>query len=256
MIAECVLRHFYQRYGFRIIKDFHTDADYKNHRKHFHVKSNTQTNVIQGYQCNKTIPRCYIALYDRRMETGYDMYQHLKVPIDDPEFFPDKLISSGINQFLESKKTLMHNSRVKEVDDILTRIDICNVESEVDQFLIKREYLKLFLDLYQEWSGDNSDTTISQDRNQNKLPRFEKLLFQQFRFYYDSDMNHACYVCKNCRETYRVGVGFAEDAIFVLIHLMRLHVGVRQFKKNNDFDLHLKGLNRNVTAPCYIIAKS
>ena len=96
------------------------------------------------------------------------MYQHLKVPIDDPEFFPNKLISSGINQFLESKKTLMHNSRVKEVDDILTRIDISNVESEVDQFLIKREYLKLFLDLYQEWSVDNSDTTISQDRNQNK----------------------------------------------------------------------------------------
>ena len=27
LIAEGVLRHFYQRYGFRIIKDFHTDAE-------------------------------------------------------------------------------------------------------------------------------------------------------------------------------------------------------------------------------------
>jgi hypothetical protein len=257
LVAERNLRSYYQRYGFKPIPDFYTSKRFKDARSRFHYDDKTDQELLKGYECVRTIPRYVLQLYDSRIVGDiHNLFSILNKPFNDPSFFPASFIEKAVQDLLSQNRKLMEEQGEAEVKVYMQFVDLSDIDKDIDRYLFNRNYLGFFLDLYVDWSNDYSETTISQQKNPFKLLRFEKLALQQLHFYYDTRSHHTCFVCKNCNRTFKIGVGFSKDAVFVIMHLLRLHIGVRKFKGDNTFDLHLKDVNPTINTPCEGIAKS
>ena len=67
LIAEALLKSFYSRLGFKVIKDFAASPDFEKYCKRFHYesgKSEAMQKKTAGLQCYLTIPRRVTFIYD------------------------------------------------------------------------------------------------------------------------------------------------------------------------------------------------
>ena len=64
------------------------------------------------------------------------------------------------------------------------------ITNDINKLLVKREYIDFFMQIYMQWSSDNSIEC---------LPHFEKLSLSQFKVYIEVENITHCYVCDNCK---------------------------------------------------------
>ena len=64
------------------------------------------------------------------------------------------------------------------------------ITNYINKLLVYREYIDFFMQIYMQWSSDNSIKC---------RPRFEKMALSQFKVYIEVEKMTQCYVCDNCK---------------------------------------------------------
>jgi hypothetical protein len=130
-----------------------------------------------------------------------------------------------------------------------------NIAKEIDKHLIDRNHLQLFVKMFNKWANNDGSSTSSQ-LSSFRLPRFETLALEQFQFYIDTKSMEHCFVCKNCKKTFRVSCGAGMEHVFCFSHILNLHTGIRKWHRNDIYDRHLKAMNPLIHEPCSEIVSS
>ena len=64
-------------------------------------------------------------------------------------------------------------------------------------------------------------------------------------------------MCRNCKHTILIQSSEGKEKHFCILHILRIHTGLRKWHKRNVFDLHLKEMNLfDICVPCINITKS
>ena len=87
------------------------------------------------------------------------------------------------------------------------------------------------------------------------LPSFEKLDLSQFRLYIETETMTQCFVCCNFQKNILVRSTGGKENVICILHMLRIHTGLRKLIKTNVYDLHLKINPFHIGKPCIKIAK-
>ena len=103
LIADALLKSFYSRLGFKVIKYFATSPNFEEARKQFHYgsgKSKAYKKKTIGLQCLQTIPRHVTFLHDNRtnLNTHKNVLINLYVDLTSENWFPSKYIEAEIKK--------------------------------------------------------------------------------------------------------------------------------------------------------------
>ena len=125
---------------------------------------------------------------------------------------------------------------------------------EIDKFLINREYFDFFMQMYMQWSKDGGSTSSFQNLIIPCLPCFEKLALSQFKLYIETETITQFCVCFNSKNTILIWSAEVKEG-FLILHMLRIHTGLRKLSKKNVYDLHLLKKNIfDIGKPCIKIA--
>ena len=106
----------------------------------------------------------------------------------------------------------------------------------IDNFLINREYIDFFMQMYMQWSKDDGSTSSFQKSIIPHLPRFEKLALY---LYIEIETMTQCFVCCNFQKTILIRSAEGKYLKSCILHLLSIHNGLRKLSKTNLYDLHL-----------------
>ena len=66
-----------------------------------------------------------------------------------------------------------------------------------------------------------------------------------------------CYVCDNCKMSSFIQYSNVKEGFFCILHMLRIHTGLRKWNKKSVYDKHLREINPiGIDEPCIKIAKS
>ena len=124
------------------------------------------------------------------------MFSNLYVDPTSETWFLNKYIEAEINKKLE--KTRGHLASYGMENEITHYIYSLNhdhqwvgrITNDINKLLVKREYIDFFMQIYMQWSSDNSIKC---------LPHFDKMTLSQFKVYIEVENITHCYVCNNCK---------------------------------------------------------
>ena len=90
---------------------------------------------------------------------------------------------------------------------------------EIDKFLIDREYINLFVQIYIQWSKDEGSTSSSRTLIIPRLPHFEKLTLSQIQLYIETKTMTQCFVCHNFQIIFPFDLLKAKRKFFNFTHV-------------------------------------
>ena len=127
----------------------------------------------------------------------------------------------------------------------------------IDKSQINCEYIKFFMQMYMQWMKDEGSNSSSWTLTIPRLPRFGKMALSQFQLYIESQITTQCFVCRNYKKTILVRAAEGKDKVLCILHMLRIHIGLRKWNKRNLYGLHLKKMNPfDICVPCIEITKS
>ena len=85
----------------------------------------------------------------------------------------------------------------------------------INKLLVEREYIDFFMQIYMQWSSDNSCTSYNQESIIECLPHFEKLDLSQFKVYIEFETTTHCYVCDICQKIILIQYAKVKEVFFV-----------------------------------------
>ena len=80
------------------------------------------------------------------------------------------------------------------------------ITNDINKLLVNREYIELFIQIYIQWSSDNSIEC---------LPYFEKMALSEFKVYIEVEKMTRCYVCDNCNMIIFIQPSNDKEGVFV-----------------------------------------
>ena len=127
---------------------------------------------------------------------------------------------------------------------------------EIDKFLINSEYINFFIIMYMRCSKDDGSFSSSQTLIIKRLPHFEKLGLSQFKVYIETETMSYYFVWCNCQKNILIKSAEGKESFFCILHMLRIHTGLRKLSKKNVYDFYLKNMNLfEIVKPCIIIAR-
>ena len=158
-----------------------------------------------GSQCYLTIPRSVTIIYENRISVnGYRaLYKDLNEFSPSDDWLPYEYIDTEVKKKLdETKGRLAGNEMEKETKYYVEYINhdpnwLNTIIIEIDIFLIDREYINFFIQMYIQWRKDDGSTSSSQTLIIPRLPCFGKLDLSQFQLYIEAQTMTRCFVCRN-----------------------------------------------------------
>ena len=107
-----------------------------------------------------------------------------------------------------------------------------------------------------QWSKDDGSTSSFWTLVIPGLPRFEKLSLSQFKVYIETETMTHLFVCSNCQKTILIRSAEGKERFFCILHMLRIHNGLRKLIKKNVYDLHiLKNNPFKIVKPWIIIVR-
>ena len=82
------------------------------------------------------------------------------------------------------------------------------ITNDVNKLLVNREYIDFFMQIYIQWSSDNSIEC---------LPHFEKLALSQFNVYIEVEKMTHCYVCDRCKMSIFIQYSNVKEEVLYII---------------------------------------
>ena len=125
---------------------------------------------------------------------------------------------------------------VEYLNHDLNRLNTINIE--IDKFLINHEYINFFIIMYMQCIKEDGPTSSSQKLIIPCLPFFEKLALSQFQLYIETQTTTQCFVCHNCKTKSHL-ICWRKRKGFCILHMLRIHTGLRKLSKTSLYDLHL-----------------
>ena len=80
------------------------------------------------------------------------------------------------------------------------------IKNDINKLLFNREYIDFFIQIYIQWSSDNSIEC---------LPQFEKRALSQFKVYIESEKMTQCFVCDNCNMSIFIQSSNVKEGFFL-----------------------------------------
>ena len=105
----------------------------------------------------------------------------------------------------------------------------------IDNFLINREYIEFFMQMYMQWSKDDGSTSSFRKLTIPRLPPFEKLALSQFKLCIETKRMTQCFVRCNCQKTILIWYADDKEDIFCILHMLRVHTGLQKLSKTNVY---------------------
>ena len=121
------------------------------------------------------------------------------------------------------------------------------INNDINKLLVNREYIDFFIQIYEQWSSDNSIEC---------LPHFEKMVLSQFKVYIETGKTTQCIVCNNFNMSIFIPYSNVKEGIFCILQMLRIHTGLRKWNKNDQFHIILSDMNPlRIIKKCIMIAK-
>ena len=122
------------------------------------------------------------------------------------------------------------------------------ITNDINKLLVNREYIDLFIQIYIQWSSDNSIEC---------MPHFKKIDFSQFKVYIELEKMYQCYVYDNCNMSIFIQSSNDKEGFYSILHIIRIHTGLRQWNKKDQFHMLLCDKNPlGINQPCIKIAEN
>ena len=110
---------------------------------------------------------------------------------------------------------------------------------EINKFLINREYINFFIQIYIQWRKYGVSTSSSRTLIIPLLPRFDKLALSPFQLYTETKKMTQYFVCRNFQKTILIRSSDGKEKVFGVLHMLRIHTVLRKLSNTNVYDLHL-----------------
>ena len=110
-------------------------------------------------------------------------------------FFPKNFINDEIKKRVdETRDQLASDKMVYEIRHYIHCLQhdhfwVQRIQNNINKLLVNREYIDFFIQIYEQWSSDNSIKC---------MPHFEKMALSQFMVYIEAEKTTQCIVCNNC----------------------------------------------------------
>ena len=125
---------------------------------------------------------------------------------------------------------------------------VCRINNDINKLLVNHEYIDFFIQIYEQWSSDNSIEC---------LPHYEKMALSQFKVYIEAEKMTQCIVCNNCNMSIYIPSYNVKEGFFCILHMLRIHTGLRKWNKNDRFHIILSEKNPlGIKQPCIMTAKN
>ena len=158
IIAEALLKSFYSRKGFKVIKYSATSPNFEEAHKKFHYesgKSKSLQNQTIGLRCHLTIPRCVTIIHENRIDfnENRDVFKDLNdIPPSDDSFPYEYIYAEVKKKVDETKGKLAGHEMEKETKHYVESLNhdpnwLRTITIEIDKFLIDREYIDFFMQM-------------------------------------------------------------------------------------------------------------
>ena len=122
------------------------------------------------------------------------------------------------------------------------------IRNYINSLLVNREYIDFFIQIYEQWSSDNSIKC---------LPHFEKMALSQFKVYIEAEKITQFIVCNNCNMSIFIPSSNVKEGVFCILHMLRIHTGLRKWTKKDRFMIILRDMNPlGIDQPCLMIANN
>ena len=122
------------------------------------------------------------------------------------------------------------------------------IKNDINKLLVNREYIDLFIQIYEQQSSDNSIKC---------LPHFEKMILSQLKVYIEAEKTTQCIVCNNCSMSIFIPSYNVKEGVFYILQMLRIHTGLQKWNKNDRFHIILSDMNLlGIKQPCIMIAKN
>ena len=83
------------------------------------------------------------------------------------------------------------------------------------------------------------------------------MALSQFKVYIEVEKITHCYVCDNCKMSIFIQSSNVKDGFFCTLQMLRIHTGLRKWKKKNRYHILLRDNNPiGIDQPCIKIANS
>ena len=123
------------------------------------------------------------------------MFRDLYVNSTSENWFPNKYIEDEIRKKIDKTREQHESDEVtydiRQYIDSLTHDPfwVERIKNDINKLLVKCEYIYFFIQIYKQWSSDNSIEC---------LPHFEKTALSQFKVYIEVEKMTKFFVCDNC----------------------------------------------------------
>ena len=124
-----------------------------------------------------------------------NVFRDLDVNPRSETLFPNKYIEDEIKKKVDKTRGQLASDEMAY--DIGQYIDylkhdpfwLGRITNDINKFLVNREYIDFFIQIYIQWSSDNIIEC---------LPHFEKMALSLFKVYIEVEKMNQYYVCDNC----------------------------------------------------------
>ena len=96
------------------------------------------------------------------------------------------------------------------------------------------------MQMYMQWSKDDGSTSSFQKLIIPRLPLFEELDLSQYKLYTETEKITQCFMCCNFQKAVIIRSAEGKESFVCILHMLRIHNGLRKLSKTNVHDLHLK----------------
>ena len=191
-----MLKSFYSRLVFKVIKYFANYPNFEEACKRFHYESGKPRELQKqiGLQCHLTIPVRVTIIHDNRIDfnENKNVFKYLnEVPPSD-YWFPYEYIDAEVKKKVnKTKRKLADNEMGRDDKHYVESLNhnpnwLKTITIEIYKFLIDREYFNLFMKMYMQWIKDDGSTSSSRTLIIPLLPHFEKLVLSKLQLYIKS----------------------------------------------------------------------
>ena len=94
--------------------------------------------------------------------------------------------------------------------------------------------------MYMQWSKDDGYTSSFWKLIIPRLLRFEKLDLSQFKLYIETETTTQCFVWFVYQKTILIRSTEGKEKFFCILHMLRIHYGLRKLIKTDVYDFHIK----------------
>ena len=104
------------------------------------------------------------------------------------------------------------------------------ITNDINNLLVNREYIDFFIQIYIQWSSDNSIEC---------MPHLEKMALSQFKVYIEAGKMTQFCVCNHCNMSIFIQSSNDKEVFFCILQMLRIHTGLRKRNKKDRFHMLL-----------------